>query len=90
MSGAGKSMLLEMIAGLNNPDSGEILLNGKNIEKSKPYEREVGLVFQDHAIFPHLSVGANIGYALKRQALNHKQKQEEIKAIADRIISGNF
>jgi molybdate/tungstate transport system ATP-binding protein len=90
MSGAGKSMLLEMIAGLTNPDSGEILLNGKNIERSKPYEREVGLVFQDHAIFPHLTVGANIGYALKRQALSHTQKQEEIKSIANRIHIGQL
>ncbi len=90
MSGAGKSMLLEMIAGLTNPDSGEILLNGKNIETSKPYEREVGLVFQDHAIFPHLTVGANIGYALKRQALSHAQKQEEIISIADRIHIGQL
>lgn len=85
MSGAGKSMLLEMIAGITSPDSGEILLNGKNIERNKPYEREVGLVFQDHAIFPHLTVGGNIGYALNRQVLSHTQKQEEIRSIADRI-----
>jgi molybdopterin-binding protein len=90
MSGAGKSMLLEMIAGLTNPDSGEIVLKGKNIERSKPYEREVGLVFQDHAIFPHLTVGANIGYALKRQKLSHSAKQELIKSIADRIHIGQL
>lgn len=90
MSGAGKSMLLEMIAGLTNPDGGEILLNGKNIVKSKLYEREVGLVFQDHAIFPHLSVGGNIGYALKRQALGHSEKQELIKSIADRVHIGQL
>jgi molybdopterin-binding protein len=90
MSGAGKSMLLEMIAGLTNPDSGEILLNGKNIGKSRPYEREVGLVFQDHAIFPHLTVSGNIGYALKRQALSHSAKQELIKSIADRVHIGQL
>jgi molybdopterin-binding protein len=88
MSGAGKSMLLEMIAGLTNPDSGGILLNGKNIDSSKPYDREVGLVFQDHAIFPHLTVAGNIGYALKRQALSHLAKQGLIKAIADRVHIG--
>jgi len=90
MSGAGKSMLLEMIAGLTNPDSGEIILNEKPINKSKPYEREVGLVFQDHAIFPHLTVGGNIGYALKRQSLSHSAKQELIQSIADRIHIGQL
>jgi len=90
MSGAGKSMLLEMIAGLTNPDNGEILLNGKSINNSKPYQREVGLVFQDHAIFPHLPVGGNIGYALKRQALSHSKKQELIKSIADRVHIGQL
>jgi len=85
MSGAGKSMLLEMIAGLTIPDSGEILLNNRNIEKCKPNEREVGLVFQDHAIFPHLSVSANIGYALKRKVLNYSTKLDQIRSIAERV-----
>lgn len=90
MSGAGKSMLLEMIAGLTNPDSGEILLYGKNIESSKPNKREVGMVFQDHAIFPHLTVAGNIGYALKQQSLSQAAKQKQIQSIADRIHIGHL
>lgn len=84
-SGSGKSMLLEMIAGLTNPDKGEILLNGKKINTSKAHHREVGLVFQDHAIFPHLTVGGNIGYALKRLSSSRLNKQGQVQTIADRI-----
>ncbi len=82
MSGAGKSMLIENIAGLSQPDSGHILLNEIQIEKFRPQNREIGLVFQDHAIFPHLTVSANIGYALKRRNLNSIQRNEMIRKIA--------
>ena len=63
-SGAGKSILLETIAGLLRPLSGSLILNGKEITGEKIQNRGVGLVFQDHAIFPHLSVKENIGYSL--------------------------
>jgi ABC-type Fe3+/spermidine/putrescine transport system ATPase subunit len=85
MSGAGKSMLLETIAGLSQPDNGNIVLNGIQIEKHKPQDREIGLVFQDQAIFPHLTVYENIGYALKGRKLNSVQRQELISKIAARL-----
>ncbi|MCK4678082.1 MAG: ATP-binding cassette domain-containing protein, partial [Bacteroidales bacterium] len=55
-SGAGKSLFLELITGMQNPDKGEIILDGINITHKKIQKRQVGMVFQDYAIFPHLSV----------------------------------
>lgn len=63
-SGAGKSILLETIAGLLRPDSGMIELNGRDITRLPIQQRKIGLVFQDHAIFPHLRVKSNLAYAL--------------------------
>ncbi|HOY30348.1 MAG TPA: ABC transporter ATP-binding protein [Bacteroidales bacterium] len=63
MSGAGKTMLLEIIAGLRKPDSGSVFFNGEDITRLKANKRGVGLVFQDNAIFPHMSVEKNIAYA---------------------------
>ena len=84
-SGAGKSMLLETIAGLVRPDSGTILLNGKNITVEKMQERNIGLVFQDHAVFPHLTVSENIIYALYASDLTKKEKREKVKIVAKEL-----
>ncbi len=81
-SGAGKSMLLEVIAGLVQPDKGSVFLEGRDITHEKIQQRRIGLVFQDHAIFPHLSVMENIGYSLHGDKLNHKQKQEKVLSTA--------
>lgn len=66
-SGAGKSIVLEIIAGLIQPDSGSVEINNINLDKIKIQERKVGLVFQDLALFPHLSVKQNIAYPLLRK-----------------------
>ena len=60
VSGAGKSILLEIIAGLIHPEKGEIYLNKKNITHQRIQDRKLGLVFQDHAVFPHMTVFENI------------------------------
>lgn len=72
-SGAGKSILLETIAGLLRSDTGTIELGGRDITKLPIQQRKVGLVFQDHAIFPHMKVRKNLAYAL------HGHPHEEIK-----------
>ena len=64
-SGAGKTQLLELIAGLERPDSGTIVLDGADITDKKIQERRIGIVFQDFAIFPHMTVYGNIAYPLK-------------------------
>jgi len=78
-SGSGKSVILEIIAGLTNVDSGTIMLDNKNITTEKIQNRQVGLVFQDQAIFPHMTVRDNIAYPLKdMNKLQVKEKTEEI------------
>jgi molybdate transport system ATP-binding protein len=84
-SGAGKSMVLETIAGLVEPDSGTISLDGRNITNEKIQHRRTGLVFQDHAIFPHLTVGENIAYSLHGTEPGRDEKHEKVKAIATEL-----
>lgn len=79
-SGAGKSLLLEAIAGLNPIKSGNLYLDGKDITNEKIQQRSIGLVFQDQAVFPHLSVKENIAYPLKGK---HLLKTEKNKIIDD-------
>ncbi len=64
-SGCGKTTTLRMIAGFETPDSGDIRLNGKSITALKPYERRINTVFQNYALFPHLSVRANVEFGLR-------------------------
>lgn len=63
-SGCGKSTMLKIIAGLENPSSGSVILSGKDITKTLPETRNLGFVFQNYALFPHLSVGENVAFGL--------------------------
>jgi putative spermidine/putrescine transport system ATP-binding protein len=63
-SGSGKTTCLRMIAGFERPTGGRILLGGRNVTDVPPYERDVNTVFQDYALFPHMTVGENVGYGL--------------------------
>lgn len=73
-SGSGKSVILSTIAGLYKPDKGQIILNNRNITNAKIQNRNVGLLFQDYALFPHLNVFENIAFPLKM----HKAKSQTI------------
>jgi molybdate transport system ATP-binding protein/molybdate/tungstate transport system ATP-binding protein len=84
-SGAGKSMVLETIAGLLTPDGGTVHLEGRDITQEKIQHRGVGLVFQDHAVFPHLSVRENIRYALHGSQLTNTEREEQVQSIAARL-----
>jgi ABC-type Fe3+/spermidine/putrescine transport system ATPase subunit len=64
-SGCGKSTLLAIIAGLERPDSGEVLWNGENLQDTPAHKRDFGLMFQDFALFPHMNVYANVAFGLK-------------------------
>ena len=79
ISGAGKSVLLEMIAGITKPDSGQIRLSGKDITNESIQKRDIGIVFQDFAMFPHMTVLQNIIYPLK----NIKTPRNKAKEIAN-------
>lgn len=74
-SGCGKSTILKMIAGLLPADSGAVILNGRNITDLPAANRGVGMVFQDYALFPHLTVEDNIGYGLISQGNSKKESR---------------
>lgn len=78
-SGSGKSTILRMIAGLESVTEGEILLDGKDISNKKPRERDLAMVFQNYALYPHLTAGQNIGFGLKMRG------EETEEAIERRV-----
>lgn len=82
-SGCGKTTLLRMIAGFYEPDEGEILLNGKNIEKVPPYDRNTAMVFQEYALFPHMNVFDNVSYGLR---VKKKSKDEIEKRVKQALV----
>ena len=74
-SGCGKTTTLRLIAGFEEPSGGEIRLSGANIHHLKPYQRNVSTVFQNYALFPHLTVQQNVEFGLHRRAENHIGKR---------------
>ena len=82
-SGCGKSTLLNMIAGFEDPDYGTISLHGEVINAIPPYRRNVAMVFQHYAMFPHLTVAENIGYGLTARRL----QKAEIAARVDEMVA---
>lgn len=81
-SGAGKTQLLELIAGLEHPDSGKIILDGADITEQKIQNRKVGIVFQDYAVFPHMTVFGNISYPLRIRNEDKKIISEKVEQAA--------
>jgi len=82
-SGSGKTQLLELIAGLNVPDSGEIWINNENVTRKRIQDRNVGLVFQDYAIFPNMTVFGNISYSLYSKNCSRNEIFRKVNAIAE-------
>ena len=74
-SGCGKTTTLRLIAGFEEPTSGEIRLNGASLRHLKPYQRHVSTVFQNYALFPHLTVQQNVEFGLRRRLENHIEKR---------------
>jgi putative spermidine/putrescine transport system ATP-binding protein len=81
-SGSGKTTCLRLIAGFEQPDAGQIRIAGADATALPPYERDVNTVFQDYALFPHMTIGDNIGYSLM---LKKVPKSERIKQVADML-----
>jgi putative spermidine/putrescine transport system ATP-binding protein len=63
-SGSGKTTLLSLIAGLAAPDEGRLSINGRDATHAAPYERDIGMVFQNYALFPHMTIAENIAFPL--------------------------
>jgi putrescine transport system ATP-binding protein len=77
-SGCGKTTLLRMLAGFETPDAGKILLNGKDIARMLPHQRPVNMMFQNYALFPHLSARDNIAFGLKRAGMPRPAIDERV------------
>ncbi len=77
-SGSGKTTTLRMIAGFELPTSGRVLLHGADVTHRPPFERDVNTVFQDYALFPHMSVGDNVGYGLMVRNVPRAERAERV------------
>jgi putative spermidine/putrescine transport system ATP-binding protein len=78
-SGCGKTTLLNLAAGFFSPDGGEILIDGERVNDVPTYRREIGMMFQNYALFPHMSVAANVAYGLK---VRHVEKHDIARRVA--------
>jgi putative spermidine/putrescine transport system ATP-binding protein len=84
-SGSGKTTCLRMIAGFDRPDSGKILLHGQDVSTLPPYERSVNTVFQDYALFPHMTVGDNIAYGLMIKKVPVPERRRRVVEMLDLV-----
>lgn len=84
-SGCGKTTLLKVIAGFEDKKEGAIYVDGTNIEDLKPYQRNIGMLFQNYALFPHMTVADNIAYPLKLRKLPKAEIKERVKSIIDLV-----
>ena len=89
-SGSGKSTVLRMIAGLEQPDSGRILISGQDVTDLPPWRRELGMVFQQYANFPHLTVAQNVGYGLRRRNLARDAVRKRISELLELVSLPGF
>ena len=81
-SGSGKTTCLRLVAGFEAPDSGAILLDGKDVTDRAPYERDVNTVFQDYALFPHMTVLENVAYGLRvRKVPRDEQRRRALEML---------
>lgn len=89
-SGSGKSTLLRIVAGLEEPERGEIRWDGEAITHRPPHLRRMGLVFQDYVLFPHLSVAENIAFGLKMQGLSRVEQERRVQEVLEQVRLKGF
>ena len=89
-SGSGKTTTLMMLAGFETPTNGEIFLGNLPISKIPPYEREIGMVFQNYALFPHMTVQENLSFPLEVRKLSKTDVTDKVKKALDMVELGEF
>ena len=88
-SGSGKTTILMMLAGFQTPTSGEIHINGRSVQDLPPRKRGIGMVFQNYALFPHMTVGENLAFPLDVRGLPDEQRSERVARALDLVrLSG--
>lgn len=89
-SGSGKSTLLRMLAGFEEPSSGRILIDGIDMSGIQPWRRPVNMMFQSYALFPHLSVGDNVAFGLKREGLDKGEIKQRVQEMLELVQLGHL
>jgi putative spermidine/putrescine transport system ATP-binding protein len=89
-SGSGKTTMLRVIAGFESPDEGRVLLKGADVTRQPPYERDVNTVFQDYALFPHMTVGENVAYGLKIKRIKKAERTKRTAEVLELVRLGGL
>src|SRR5512141_2752986 len=89
-SGSGKTTSLRMIAGFDRPNAGQILLYGQDVSNLPPFERDINTVFQDYALFPHMTVGENVGYGLMIKKVPRPERQQRVDEMLELVRLPGF
>jgi ABC-type Fe3+/spermidine/putrescine transport system ATPase subunit len=89
-SGCGKSTLLRIIAGLEEADSGSVAVNGSPINHVPPQNRGIGMVFQQYALWPHMTIAQNVRFGLETQAISNKERDQRMLSALDRVQMTEF
>lgn len=89
-SGSGKTTVLRMIAGFELPTAGTILLSGQDVSQRPPFERDVNTVFQDYALFPHMTVAANVEYGLRVKKVPKAERREQAQRALQQVRLGEY
>ncbi len=89
-SGSGKTTCLMMLAGFETATHGDILLGGQPINNIPPHKRGIGMVFQNYALFPHMSVGENLSFPLEVRKIGKSDREEKVKRALDMVQMGDF
>ena len=89
-SGSGKTTTLRMIAGFEEPDAGTVELAGRDVGRLPPYDREVNTVFQDYALFPHMTVGENIEYGMRVRKVARAERRDRTSEALAMVQLGDF
>ena len=89
-SGSGKTTTLRVIAGFERPDGGSIELAGRDVSGLPPYERDVNTVFQDYALFPHMTVAENVGYGLKVRGIARAERKRQVEHVLEMVRLGSY